>query len=194
MFDAGCNPEEYQRQDKSYPFPDLAEELCPHCRSALLKKHGFYTRWLCDIAFNGDILIRRFICKACGKTVSLLPSFAHPRASYGIAFIIAVFHLFYLDEMSVTQVVKAFRDNKGHHCSRQLLRQFRIRLKENLNRLIMEVIALLRLKSPPVTVPMGEKKKRARQFLECIYSFDPKDVLLKLFERSGITLLAALAR
>ena len=192
IFDPGCSPEEYQKQGKAFPCPDLTKRLCPQCKAALLKKHGFYSRWLCVIGFSGGILVRRFICKKCKKTVSLLPSFAHPRMSYGIQYVMAALKLFYLNELTVTQATQAFQNDTGLNCPRQLLRQFRIRLKENLNRLITEIIVLLKLQSPPVTAPANEKRERARQFLECIQSYDPQDVSLKLFERSGTTFLAPL--
>jgi len=193
MFDPKCSPEEYQAQGKSFSFPDLTCELCPHCRTSLLKPHGYYIRWLCVIDFSGHIFIRRHICKSCGKTVSLLPSFAHPRMAHGIAFIIGVLKLFYLEGHGVVQATQTFQKDTGSCCSRQLLRQFIRRFERNLNRLVMETIALQKLKLPPVTAPEGEKRKRARQFLECIRSLEPEDVSLKLFERSGTTYLGALA-
>ena len=194
MFDPKCTPEEYQKQGKSYLFPDLTGELCPQCMADKLRKHGYYLRWLCVIDFRGDILIRRHICKTCGKTVSLLPCFAHPRIGYGIQFIIGILNLFYLDGSSVSHATNAFNKNNGPLCSRQLLRHFRRRLEGNINRLIMEIIALLKLQSPPVTAQREEKRKRARQFLEYIHSFDPKDVSLKLFEHSGTTILTPLTQ
>jgi hypothetical protein len=193
LFDPKCSPREYHRQGKDYEFPDLANELCPQCMKALLKPHGFYKRWLCVPGFSGFILIRRHLCKACGKTVSLLPFFAHPRMGYGIEFILGILGLFYLEEMRPAQAVKCFHRKSGLICTRQLLRQFRARLKKNLNRLIMQAIALFGWKAPPVTAPENEKRQRAKQFLESIRSYDPKDVSLKLFERSGTTLLSSLA-
>jgi len=193
VFDPKCRPEEYQQQGKSYPFPDLTQELCPQCLSDLLKRHGFYSRWLCAIGFSGEIRIRRFLCKTCGKTVSLLPSFAHPRMSHSILFIIVVLSRFYLDEASVTQALKIFYQDTGQCCSRQLLGQFRKRFQENLNRLIMEIIALMRLKSPLVTAPVEKQRQRARQLLEYIQSLNSEDVSLKLFELSRTTYLTAIA-
>jgi len=191
MFNAKCCPEEYQRQGKSFSFPDMTKEPCPKCKKDSLKPHGFYDRWLCVIGFSGEIVIRRFICKACRRTVSLLPSFAHPRMGYGMSFIIGILELFYLEDLGVVQAAKKFQENTGLSCSRQLLRQFIRRFEKNLNCLVMEIIALLKLQSPPVTAPADEKKKRARQFLECIRSSDTEDVPLNLFERSGTAYLAA---
>jgi transposase-like protein len=52
---------------------------CPQCQAKHpLKAHGFYTRTIIDTAFEGDIRIRRYLCAACRRTVSLLPGFALP--------------------------------------------------------------------------------------------------------------------
>jgi hypothetical protein len=52
---------------------------CPQCQTKHpLKAHGFYTRTIIDTAFDGLIRIRRYLCAACRRTVSLLPGFALP--------------------------------------------------------------------------------------------------------------------
>ncbi len=43
-----------------------------------LTAHGFYTRTLIDAAFDGVIRVRRYLCHACRRTVSLLPEFILP--------------------------------------------------------------------------------------------------------------------
>jgi hypothetical protein len=50
------------------------------------KHHGFYTRTVIDTAFDGLIRVRRYLCAACRRTVSLLPDFALPylRSSIGV--------------------------------------------------------------------------------------------------------------
>ena len=52
---------------------------CPLCqaRSCLLA-HGFYYRTLVDKDFDDSIPIRRYLCRDCRRTVSLLPDFALP--------------------------------------------------------------------------------------------------------------------
>jgi hypothetical protein len=64
---------------------------CPQyeaCRP--LRAHGFYTRTLVDIAFDGTIRVRRYLCCCCKRTVSLLPEFALPYLRFGIV-VIALF-------------------------------------------------------------------------------------------------------
>jgi len=52
---------------------------CPQCQDKHpLTAHGFYTRTLIDAAFDGIIRVRRYLCHACQRTVSLLPEFVLP--------------------------------------------------------------------------------------------------------------------
>jgi transposase-like protein len=52
---------------------------CPQCQTKRpLSAHGFYTRTLIDAAFDGVIRVRRYLCHACQRTVSLLPEFILP--------------------------------------------------------------------------------------------------------------------
>ena len=52
---------------------------CPQCHAKQpLTAHGFYTRTLIDTAFDGVIRVRRYLCHACQRTVSLLPEFILP--------------------------------------------------------------------------------------------------------------------
>ena len=52
---------------------------CPQCHAKQpLTAHGFYTRTLIDTAFDGVIRVRRYLCQACQRTVSLLPEFVLP--------------------------------------------------------------------------------------------------------------------
>src|SRR5262249_3764949 len=52
---------------------------CPQCQDKHpLTAHGFYTRTLIDTAFDGVIRVRRYLCHACQRTVSLLPEFVLP--------------------------------------------------------------------------------------------------------------------
>ena len=52
---------------------------CPQCPAKQpLTAHGFYLRTIIDAAFDGEIRVRRYLCEACRRTVSLLPEFALP--------------------------------------------------------------------------------------------------------------------
>jgi transposase-like protein len=64
---------------------------CPQCHTKHpLTAHGFYTRTLIDAAFDGIIRVRRYLCQACQRTVSLLPEFVLPYLRSGLT-VIALF-------------------------------------------------------------------------------------------------------
>jgi hypothetical protein len=64
---------------------------CPQCEAKHpLTGHGFYCRTLVDAAFDGIIRIRRYLCRSCKRTVSLLPEFALPWLRFGVP-VIALF-------------------------------------------------------------------------------------------------------
>ena len=64
---------------------------CPQCEAKQpLTGHGFYWRTLVDLAFDGVIRVRRYLCRICKRTVSLLPEFALPWLRFGIS-VIALF-------------------------------------------------------------------------------------------------------
>lgn len=64
---------------------------CPQCKAKQpLTGHGFYRRTLVDVAFDGVIRVRRYLCRSCKRTVSLLPEFALPWLRFSIS-VIALF-------------------------------------------------------------------------------------------------------
>ena len=64
---------------------------CPQCEAKHpLSGHGFYRRTLVDLAFDGVIRVRRYLCRGCKRTVSLLPEFALPWLRFSIS-VIALF-------------------------------------------------------------------------------------------------------
>jgi len=70
---------------------------CPQCHTKHpLTAHGFYTRTLIDIAFEGVIRVRRYLCEACRRTVSLLPEFVLPylRSSLTVIALFLIARLF----------------------------------------------------------------------------------------------------
>jgi Domain of unknown function (DUF6431) len=62
-----CNPDAHRPSN------------CPQCHAERpLTAHGFYQRTLIDTAFDGVVRVRRYLCHACRRTVSLLPEFILP--------------------------------------------------------------------------------------------------------------------
>lgn len=84
VFFTEIEPQKYHEMGKRFPFPD-APGRCPFsdCKMPVkLKKHGFYTRNYIGIKFIGKILIRRYICPVCGRTICYIPSFCIPYYQY----------------------------------------------------------------------------------------------------------------
>ncbi len=54
------------------------ETVCPRCGElGPLHRHGAYQRWITSVVgLLLDIWVARFLCVACGRTVSYLPEFA----------------------------------------------------------------------------------------------------------------------
>ena len=64
---------------------------CPQCEAKHpLTGHGFYCRTLVDAAFDGVIRVRRYLCRSCKRTVSLLPQLAFPWLRFSVS-VIALF-------------------------------------------------------------------------------------------------------
>ncbi len=64
---------------------------CPQCEAKEpLVGHGFYQRTLVDDGFDGVIRVRRYLCRLCTRTVSLLPQFALPWLRFSIT-VVALF-------------------------------------------------------------------------------------------------------
>jgi hypothetical protein len=58
---------------------------CPQCQAAQgLTAHGFYRRTLVDAGFDGSIRVRRYLCRFCRRTVSLLPQLALPYLRFSV--------------------------------------------------------------------------------------------------------------
>ncbi len=77
---------------------------CPQCQAKRpLTAHGFYTRTVIDTDFDGSIPVRRYLCRDCQRTVSLLPEFVLPYLRSSIVFIA----LFLLARLLYTQTLTA---------------------------------------------------------------------------------------
>ena len=64
---------------------------CPQCEAKRpLTGHGFYRRTLVNATFDGVIRVRRYLCRSCKRTVSLLPEFVLPWLRFSIS-VIALF-------------------------------------------------------------------------------------------------------
>jgi hypothetical protein len=78
-----------QQYEKSLSDPDrYRPDHCPQCQAKQpLIGHGFYMRTLVDHGFDSPIRVRRYLCRLCKRTVSLLPDLALPWLRFSVTVI-----------------------------------------------------------------------------------------------------------
>jgi hypothetical protein len=78
-----------QQYSEAMSDPDrYRPDHCPQCDAKEpLTGHGFYRRTLVDTGFDGVIRVRRYLCRLCKRTVSLLPEFALPWLRFSLTVI-----------------------------------------------------------------------------------------------------------
>lgn len=87
FYDFGISLEQYHSLGKGNSFPEV---YCCSCGyEGRLRKHGFYERNALSSGGSFRIPIQRYLCPSCGRTVSLLPSFLHPRFQYVLSFVVS---------------------------------------------------------------------------------------------------------
>ena len=85
IFHPASLPKAYGRENRAVQYPG-APGRCPQKGCGMpscMRKHGFYSRNILLKGYEGIIRVRRYKCAACGKTVSMLPSFCIPFLQYG---------------------------------------------------------------------------------------------------------------
>jgi hypothetical protein len=83
-------------------------DSCPQCQARCpLVANGFYCRTLVDIDFDGCIRVRRYLCRLCRRTISLLPEFALPY----LRFSVPVIGFFLLVRLQQGRSLRAWRIN-----------------------------------------------------------------------------------
>jgi transposase-like protein len=94
LADFGCNEQEYIDQDK---YKDCASpEECPWCGGQnCLIGHGTYQRKAIDEQRVYVIRVKRWYCKNCHRTLSILPNFLLPYRQYLVRMIQGVVVAFY---------------------------------------------------------------------------------------------------
>lgn len=95
-------------------FPQIYDCPQPGCHHrGRLRRHGFYSRRA--IALDGvfTVFIQRYLCPACGRTVSLLPSFLAPRFQYTLVAVMWLLHGLHGMKRSMRAVVRAWHDEGG---------------------------------------------------------------------------------
>lgn len=83
---------------------------CHLCRTQRpLIAHGFYTRTVVDLDFDGVIRVRRYLCLFCRRTVSMLPQFVLPYLRFSISVISAFLMARLLDSRTLKASAEAAR-------------------------------------------------------------------------------------
>lgn len=91
VFDFGISVKDYTERGRENQFPRIKK--CPHCQGEeKIIWYGFYSRW-CEQA---TIVIKRYLCKCCSRTFSLLPSFLCHRIGETVAVVESV--LWHIDQ------------------------------------------------------------------------------------------------
>jgi hypothetical protein len=78
----------WQRWFPEKPSFERLDDKMPQCQARQpMVGHGFYRRTLVDVGFDGTIRVRRYLCRSCKRTVSMLPEFALPYLRFSMAVI-----------------------------------------------------------------------------------------------------------
>jgi hypothetical protein len=97
---------------------------CPQCLAKEpLIGHGFYSRTIVDEAFDGLIRIRRYLCQACQRTVSLLPEWALPFMRFSIAEIAKTVKARLMENQAWKVVAPEAPYQRGQHWVRRFRQQ-----------------------------------------------------------------------
>lgn len=146
----------YHARGKRNVFPDIEDCSQPGCPyRGRLWRHGFYTRRAITPAEVFTIVIQRYLCPMCGRTVSLLPSFVAPRFQYTLAALFWLLHSVHAVGRSTRGTIEAWRAAGGcPELSRQHLQFLMRRLQRQaaVYRLLLGVGA-----EAPVAVQLVER-------------------------------------
>jgi len=122
VVDYGCAVKEYVEQQQcgeiDYPRPAACPE-CGHARALI--GHGYYVRKALDQEQVYRVGIKRWVCRVCHGTVSLLPSFLLRFRHYLVDVIQAVLVARFEQQRSWRQIVAAY-SRQGAPASRTLRR------------------------------------------------------------------------
>jgi len=97
-----------------------------------LRRHGFYTRNALTLLTTYVIVIQRYYCPACKKTISLLPSFLAPRFQYSLACIFFALYQRTVRRFTFARVAEQINFHSGRsEMSSQHVRFYLYRLLAN---------------------------------------------------------------
>ena len=97
---------------------------CPQCPAKeQLTAHGFYSRTIVDEVFDGLIRIRRYLCQACLRTVSLLPEWALPFMRFSVQVIAKTVHARLMENRAWKVAAPGTLYQRGQHWVRRFAKQ-----------------------------------------------------------------------
>jgi Domain of unknown function (DUF6431) len=150
-----------QQYEQELSDPDRCRPgRCPLCHTPdRLRAHGFYSRTLVDVQYDGSIRVRRYLCRLCKRTVSLLPEFVLPY----LRFSIQVIRLFLVSRLVSRRTLEkaagaAFQPNTPYQRGQFWVR----RLQQQAARLSAALVGMTSV------VPAKDFLTRALQMLEAI--------------------------
>lgn len=103
---------------------------CSDCHSDKLIGYGSYERNVVLAGFSFKINIKRVLCKECGRTHAIIPSFLKPYFQHESSFIDFIIILVFA-RMKKNKVIEFAFD-----LSRQLLRKWKLRFEEHRTRIL----------------------------------------------------------
>jgi len=133
IFRTHQTPQEYCADSSKFcgEYPE-APAKCPFKGCGVpvpMKKHGYYRRYLISLGFSGDIKIRRYKCRKCRHTVSMLPFFCIPLYTYGVDLVVGLMRKA-VESRSIRKAAKTFNEASSG-ISRKQVRQYLSRLRKN---------------------------------------------------------------
>lgn len=172
IFEVDVSPSEYARQGINFEFPVPKSCPNPECLIPISpKKHGFYERNSLGFCYCGKIIIRRYYCPYCGKTISYLPSFCLPYFQYSLAIIYQILSEYLVALNSYSRIIKKFkRKHNKLSLESQHIAFYILRFLMNLNTI---QVGLRQLK-PEILLPKFglDIKKGAQKILHIVkYGF-----------------------
>jgi uncharacterized protein DUF6431 len=110
----GPDVAQYLRESKQTACPRPAQ--CPKCGArASLKGHGYYPRKPRGLGADFRLWVKRWRCKACGRTTSCLPCFLLPFRQYILVFIQWVLMARFAQGQSWSQVFQRTAPGESLH-------------------------------------------------------------------------------
>ncbi len=115
-----------QQYNEHHPDRNHRPCSCAMCGAKKpLRAHGFYSRTVADTGFDGLIRVRRYLCLACRRTLSLLPEFVLPYVRFAIAVIRLFLKARLLDHKTLKNAAIAAGDNRmPYQRGQQWVRRF----------------------------------------------------------------------